>query len=156
MLLSFLESLIENGISNSGVANYISAIKATLSMYGISTLPFYDHRIKYFQKSLTLNKPFTATIRKIIDVPMLRDIIVVCDTMLMGQVFKALYLTAFFSFLRISNLVPRTIAAFSPLKQLTRGDIFFALPGVHVLIKWSKTMEMRDTVKILKLPSLQG
>ena len=125
-------------------------------MYGISTLPFYDHRIKYFQKSLVLNKPFVATIKKIIDIPLLKDIIAVCDTMWMGQVFKSLYLTAFFSFLRISNLVPHTVATFSTLEELTRGDIFFAPPGVHLLIKWTKTMQTRDTVKLLKLPSLQG
>ena len=62
----------------------------------------------------------------------------------------------FFSFLRISNLVPHTVATFCPLEQLTRGDIFFAPPGVHMLIKWSKTMQMRDSVKLIKLPSLQG
>ena len=74
----------------------------------------------------------------------------------MGQIFKALYLVAFFSFLRISNLVPHKIAAFSPLEQLTRGDIFFAPPGMHILIKWSKIMQTRDMVKIIKLPALQA
>ena len=135
ILFSFLKFLLENGISNSAIANYITAVKASLSMYDISALPFYDQRIKYFQKSLTLNKPFTATIKKIIDIPLLKDIIAVCDTMWMGQVFKFLYLTAFFSFLQILNLVPHTVATFSPLEQLTRGDVFFAPPGVHLLIK---------------------
>ena len=37
--------------------------------------------------------------------------------MWMGQFFKALYLVAFSSFLRISNLVSHKIAAFSPLEQ---------------------------------------
>ena len=72
----------------------------------------------------------------------------------MGQIFKALYLTAFFSFLRISNLVPHSIKAFSPIEQMSRGDVFFALPGIHLLIKWSKTIQTRDTIRILKIPSL--
>ena len=72
----------------------------------------------------------------------------------MGQIFKAVYLVAFFSFMRISNLVPHKISAFSPLEQLTRGDVFFASPGLHVLVKWSKTMQTRESVKILKLPAL--
>ena len=125
-------------------------------MYGISTLPFYDQRIAYFQKSLVLHKPFAANIKKIIDIPLLTNIVAVCDTMWMGQVYKALYLTAFFPFLRISNLVPHTVATFSPIEQLTRGDVFFAPPGVHLLIKWSKTMQMRNTVKNLKLPTLHN
>ena len=43
-----------------------------------------------FQISLVLHKPFTTTIKKIIDIPLLKDIVAVCDTMWMGQVFKSL------------------------------------------------------------------
>ena len=136
------------------MANYISAIKTTLAMYGVSTMAFYDQRITLFQKSLRMTKQFTFKMKKIIDIHMLKDIVAICDSMWMGQIFKAIYLVAFFSFLRISNLVPHKISAFSPLEQLTRGDVFFASPGLHVLVKWSKTMQTRDSVKILKLPFL--
>ena len=156
VLLSFMEFLIHNGSSHSAVANYLSAIKTSLAMHGLSVFSFLDPRIKYFQKSLILNKKFAAKIKKIIDIKTLTDIVFVCDTMWMGQIFKALYLVAFFSFLRISNLVPHKISAFSPLEQLSRGDIFFSTPGLHILIKWSKTMQTRDTVKIIKLPALHS
>ena len=156
ILLSFLEFLTENGVSNSAIANHISAVKTSLNVYGISTLAFYDSRIKLFQRSLALNKKFTVKIKKIIDVNLLNKIVDICDTMWMGQIFKALYLIAFFSFLRISNLVPHKISAFSPLEQLTRGDVFFAPPGLHIIVKWSKTMQTRDSIKILKLPSLNA
>ena len=156
VLLSFLEFLTHNGMSSLAIANHLSAVKTSLSMYGISVLPFLDPRIKYFQKSLTLNRQFLVKIKKIIDIDTLTNIVSVCDTMWMGQIFKALYLVAFFSFLGISNLVPHKIAAFSPLEQLTRGDIFLAPPGLHILIKWTKTMQTRDNVKIIKLPTLKA
>ena len=156
ILLSFLEFLKYNGMSHSGIANHLSAVKTSLTMYGVSVFPFLNPRIKHFQRSLSLNKQFTGKIRKIIDINTLTDIVCICDTMWMGQIFKALYLVAFFSFLRISNLVPHKITAFSPLEQLTRGDIFFAPPGLHILIKWTKTMQTRDMVKIIKLPALQA
>ena len=112
--------------------------------------------IKYFQKSLTLSRQFTGKIKKIIDIKLLTDIVSLCDTKWMGQIFKALYLVAFFFFLRVSNLVPHKITAFSPLEELTRGDIFFAPPGLHILIKWTKIVQTRDMVKIIKLPALQA
>ena len=154
ILLSFLEFLAVNQISTSNMANYISAIKTTLAMHGVSTTAFYDQRISLFQKSMRMTRQFTVKIKKIIDVDMLKNIVSTCDTMWMGQIFKAVYLVAFFSFMRISNLVPHKISAFLPLEQLTRGDVFFASPGLHVLVKWSKTMQTRDSVKILKLPAL--
>ena len=94
--LSFLEFLTENAVSHTSIANYISAIKATLSLHGLPTVAFLDPRIAYFQRSLTLNKPYAPTLKKIIDIPLLQAITVSCDTMWMGQIFKALYLTAFF------------------------------------------------------------
>ena len=87
VLLSFMEFLIHNGMSNSGIANHLSAVKTSLTMYGVSVLPFLDPRIKYFQKSLTLNRQFTGKIKKIIDINTLTDIVSVCNTMWMGQIF---------------------------------------------------------------------
>ena len=154
ILLAFLEFLVVNQTSPSNIANYMSAVKTTLAMHGVSTIAFHDQRIMLFQKSLRMTRQFAVKIKKIIDIDMLKHIVGICDTMWMGQIFKALYLVAFFSFLRISNLVPHKIAAFSPLQQLTRGDVFFASPGLHILVKWTKTMQTRDSVKILKLPLL--
>ena len=157
--LSFLEFLTENTVSYTSIANCISAIKANLSLYGLPTVAFLDPRIAYFQCSLTLNKPYAPTLKKIIDIPLLQAITATCHTMWMGQIFKALYLTAFFSFLRILNLVPHSIQAFSPLEQITRGDVFVAHPGIHLLIKWTKTIQKykykkRDSIRLLKIPSL--
>ena len=130
IFLSFLEFLAENHISPSNIANYISAVKTTQAMYGVFTISFYNQRIRLFQKSLRMTMQLTVKIKKIIDIDMLKDIIAICDSMWMGQIYKAIYLVAFFSFLRISNLVPHKIASFSPLEQLTRGDVFFASPGL--------------------------
>ena len=74
--------------------------------------------------------------------------------MWMGQVYKAVHLTAFFSFLRVSNLVPHAEKSFSPAEQLAKGDVITSSDAVFLIIKWSKTMQTRDSVKIIKLPNL--
>ena len=154
VVMSFLEFLVENNSSHSLIANYVSAIKANMALYGLSVYAFQDPRITYFQRALSIHKPFSPVVKKIIDIPRLTLIVQICDTMWMGQIFKALYLTAFFSFLRISNLVPHSIKVFSPIEQMARADVFFAPPGIHLLVKWSKTMQTRDTIRLLKIPAL--
>ena len=72
----------------------------------------------------------------------------------MGHIYKSAILLAFFSFLRISNLVPHTISGYETMKQLSRGDIIFGSPGINLLLKWSKTLQNRDKVKVIKIPSL--
>ena len=74
----------------------------------------------------------------------------------LGFIFKAVYLTAFFSFLRISNLVSHSISSYSHLKQLARADVMFAHPGATLLISWSKTLQNKDTVRLIKIPFLQN
>ena len=102
VLMAFMEFL--NGASYSAVVNHISAVKAMLGLYGLPIAIFESPKI--FMKSVQMNRPITVSIPSIIDIPMLHKIIAICDTMYMGQVFKALYLLAFYSFFAIVKYCP--------------------------------------------------
>ena len=52
-------------------------------------------------------------------------------------------------------MVPHCVGDFSPLKNLARGDVIFKLGKVVVLIKWSKTMQKNNQVKLISVPRLQ-
>ena len=124
VIMAFMEFLIGNGASYSAVLNHISAVKAMLGLYGLPLAMFDSPKIKLFMRSVQMNRPITVSIPSIIDIPMLHRIISTCDTMYMGQVFKALYLLAFYSFLRLSNIVPHAIYQFDPSHHFARGYIF--------------------------------
>ena len=154
IILVYLQFLETNNISASAMANHLSAIKAKLSLSGIPVHMCEDPRIKYFQRAMTIHRPFKVHLEKIIDIETLQLLVLTCDSTYMGQLFKAVYTLVFFSFLRLSNLVPHISHNFSPLYHLARGDIFVAHPGMQVLIKWCKTMQTRNVVKCLKITSL--
>ena len=153
-ILAFLEFLVYNKVSHSQISNYLSATKANYSMLALDISPFFDQRIKYFTKAVARCAPLTVKLKAIVEPSLLIQIIQQCDYLYMGYVFKAAILLAYFAFLRISNLVPHTINAYDPLKQLARADIFFQPPGAHVLLKWSKTMQMNNSVRVIKIPAL--
>ena len=153
-VLAFLEFLVFNKVSHSQIANYLSAIKSKYAMLSLSTAPFFDQRIKYFTKAVARCAPLTIKLKAIIEPPLLVQIIDQCQFFHMGFVFKAAILLAYFAFLRISNLVPHTISSYDPLKQLARADVFFAHPGAHILLKWSKTMQMNNSIRVIKIPAL--
>ena len=102
-------------VSSPTLANHLAAIKANLSLNSLPTLIFQDPRIKYFQKAVTLRTPFKPSLKSIIDVDTLQLLVRACDSTYMGQVFKAVYSLVFFSFLRLSNLVPHSVKTFSQL-----------------------------------------
>ena len=125
VIMAFMEFLVGNGASYSAVVNHISAVKAMLGLHGLPLAMFDSPRIKLFIKSVQMNRPITVSIPSIIDIPLLQKIVQICDTMYMGQVFKAVYLLAFYSFLRLSNIVPHSILQFDPSRHLARGDVLF-------------------------------
>ena len=143
-LLCFLECLNYNGVKQPQMANYLSAIKTQFLLCDLDVACFTDARLKFYLKALQRQAPLVVKLNKIIDISMLLQIVEQCDYTYMGQIFKALYLLSFYSFLRISNLVPHAVSKLSPLKHLAREDILFRHHKIVVLIKWTKTMQSQN------------
>ena len=155
-LLCFLECLQFNGVRSSQMSNYLSAIKSKLLILGLDVAGFADVRLKYYQKAIQMHTPIRVNLKKVIDIPLLRSIVSQCDYTFMGQIYKALYLLSFYSFLRLSNLVPHAVSQFLPLKHLSTGDVIFRPGKAVLLVKWSKTMQNNDQVKLITVPRIPG
>ena len=153
-LLCFLEYLQYNGVKYTQMASYLSAIKAKFLIMGLHVACFNDCRLKYYQKAVQLHSPLTVKLNKILDVPLLKSIVQCCNFTYMGQIFKAVYLLSFFSFLRLSNLVPQSIVQFLPLKHLAQGNVMFSPDKVVILLKWSKTMQSNNDIKLITVPRI--
>ena len=55
ILLAFMEFLVQNGLSQTTIANYMAAVRAYHIVYQLPTAPFTDQSIQFFQKSLRIN-----------------------------------------------------------------------------------------------------
>ena len=121
-------------------------------------LPYYvfDHpKIKYFIKSIKINRPLTLRPHNTVDLSILRRISKACLELTHGLVYRAVFFTGFFAFFRLSNLALHSLSSFDPSSNLTGHDVFFTKKFVKILIKWSKTIQSRDTVQCITLPKLQ-
>ena len=85
------------------VENYLSAIKANLILFDL---------------------PFVKA-HNLIDLQTFRQLSMACLSLPHGQVYKAVILTGFFAFMRLSNLAPHSLTSFDPTRHLTGHDIFF-------------------------------
>ena len=79
-----------------------------------------------------------------------------CNLLPDPVLFRALYLTAFFGFFRISNLVPATRLSFDVKKQLCVGDILFEKSYTIILVKWSKSIQLSTVGTFIVIPHLGG
>ena len=79
-----------------------------------------------------------------------------CDysCMYVEQVYKALFLLSFFSFLYMSNSVLHSAATFSHFKHLTKADFIFKPRKFLIIVKWSKTMQNYNQVRLITVPKI--
>ena len=153
-MLAFLECLTYNQTSVNMLANYLVAIKANFNVLGLNAAILEDKRLKYYLRSIKLNRPVCLSTKNVILVEILQKIVRCCDTLYMGSIFKAVFLVAFFGFFRLSSLAPHSFVAFDIARHLAAGDIFFSKKFVKILVKWTKTLQTHDQIKIISLPNL--
>ena len=131
--LSFMEFLHLNSISASHIANYMAALRAFHIVHALTTDPFKDKRISLFLKSLKIQAPFCPSVRSHIDISTLEDIRLQCQNFSYPEIFRPLYLLCFFSFLRLSNILPHTVESFDSTRQLARGISLQLIRGLLYL-----------------------
>ena len=154
LVLAFMEFLSKNGSSPANISNYLAGIRALHIVYGLDTKASRDDRLPLFVKSLKINAPLSPKPLNLISVQLLEKIVKVCDKLKSPHIFKPLYLFAFFSFLRLSNILPHSARQFDLTRHLTRGDLIFTQNSCTVIIKWSKTLQNRKGFKTIAIPSL--
>ena len=100
-ILAFMEFLVAGGALFSSVMNHVSAVKAMLGLNSFPVDIISELKIKLFIKSILINKPLNVSQASVIPVDLLHKIVKACDSMYMGPVYKAVYLLANFSFVRL-------------------------------------------------------
>ena len=143
-----MEFLLQHGQSQANIGNYMAALRAYHIINNLSTASFKDERIQIFQKSLKLQAPSLLTI------DLLTKIIQQCQNLPFSFIFRPVYLLAFFSFFRISNILPHSTTFFGKNRLLAHGDIIIQSQGAVVLVKWSRTIQNKKDVATVSVPAL--
>ena len=153
-ILTFLEYLYQNLISPKVISSYLSSIHSKAGLYSWDTSSLSHPAIHRFIRSININSKFSPTPRGVFDIQTLYHISLSCDILHDPPLFRAIFLTAFFGFLRMSNIAPHSSSKFDPCTHFLRQDLIFAPPGAHLLIKWTKTLQNHKSHHWIQLPSL--
>ena len=155
-ILCFMQFLSNSELSVHMIANYLSAVKANFILYGLNDAVFQNQKIKLYMKSLKINRPLKPVQRNIMSIETLKRVATLCKNVFMGSVYRAVFLVAYFGFLRLSNMAPHSVSLFDPTRHLTAADVTFTKKFLKINLKWSKTIQTRDKVQVLTLPKLHA
>ena len=155
-ILTFLQYLYQNSISVKVIKNYLSSISTMASFYNLDHSAVSHPLTTRFIRGLSLHSPFRPTPRGVFDVPTLYLISQQCDNSSDPILFRAIFLTAFYGFLRMSNIAPHSLKQFDPNKHFRRQDLIFAPPGAHLILKWCKTMQDNKSHHVIQIPQIDN
>ena len=122
-ILAFLEFLTQNGSRAQSLASYVSVLRHYFRLCDIDALGL-SHRKIQFIKSVSINSVYMPKFKANITFSLLLK----CDALKYGKVYKAGFLLAYFAFLRLSNVVPTSAKAFDVTLNLLRSDVIFGPP----------------------------
>ena len=134
-LITFLEYLYQNSLSPQVISSYLSSIQARAKLYSWDISPASHPAVTRYLRSISIKSRFNPTPRGVFDIPTLYQISLSCDTLSDPLLYRAIFLAAFFGFLRMSNIAPHSSSKFDPDNHFLRKDLIFAPPGAHLLIK---------------------
>ena len=153
-MLIFLEFLAQQNLTPKVIRNYMSSVITMAKVYHLQHVDTSHVLITRFLRSLSFNSTFAPTPRGIFDIPTLYRISLAYDILQDSLVFRDIFLTAFYGFLRMSNIAPHRAKDFDFNRHFLRNDITFTEDGALLLIKW--TLQDHKFYHILQLPKIKN
>ena len=137
IILAFLKLMAHSGSRAHSLDSYISVLLSRL-----------------FLKSVSCNAKYVTRFKATLTIDNLVNLVAACDRIKHGPVYKAAYLVAFYTFLRILNVLPSTARVVDTTRHILRSDLIFRRPGAHLIINWGKAMESASRHHIVQIPAL--
>ena len=125
-------------------------------LYNIPSQNFSHPAVARLLRSLSLTSHFAPTPRGLFDIPTLYNISLSCDSTNDPHLYRAIFLVAFYGFLRMSNIAPHSFKNFNKCQHFLRQDVIFGPPGVHLVLKWTKTMQDCKSHHVIQLPTISN
>ena len=105
-LLIFVEFLHLNGVKIPTIRNYLSAVKQYFLLYSFPTDAFQYRCLQMLMRSISINASYTPRLKRVLTIDILKNLFHLCDTLVQGSMYTAIFLVAFFDYLHLSSLVP--------------------------------------------------
>ena len=155
-ILVFLEYLYQNQLSPKVIKNYLSSISSMARFYRLSDSSLSDSAISRYIRCISINSRFLPTPRGVFDIKTLHLISLSCDMLTDPLLFRAIFLTAFWGFFRMSNIAPHSSKKFDARRHFLRQDLVFHNESAHLIIKWTQTLQDSNSYHVIQLPSIKN
>ena len=155
-ILAYIEYLAQHFKSPQSVKNSISSLSTAMKRAGRPLQVLSHFKVQLATRAIEINMRHVPTRKRPVTPKELDDITksVWYNTRNISAVCAIAM--AFTGFLRQSNLVAKSAAAFDPTRTMTRADVTKTGAVLNVTLKWSKTIQRTADAAHITLPSIKG
>ncbi len=154
-MCNYIEYLAQRFTTYKSVSNYISAVRYMHKVLHISASSLDSMEVRLMLRAVSITMRTVPRRKLPVTVQLLRKLCVLCSLQgKIGLVIHNALLLGFFGLLRASNLCPQSSNHFDTSRHLTRGDIVVAPPGLVLMLKWSKTMQVSNQPVCIPIPRM--
>ena len=151
-----MEHLVERGFTPGTISNHITHIRTYYKLAALSTAPLYHYRVGLALRAISISIRHAPSSKLMVTPQILRRALTELKDLPNFLPVRLAILIMFMGFLRQSSVAPNTKALFDPTRHLTRGDVWQSPKGLHVRLKWSKTLQRSADATVLLLPPTTG
>ena len=109
-LLCYMECLFKNNMFQSNKTSNLAGCRAMHIFYSLPTLAFQDQRLPLYPKSSRIYALHVPHIKPVVTTDILHKLIESCKVFDIQEIYRALYLFAFYSVRHLSNILPHSIS----------------------------------------------
>lgn len=142
-------SYLSRSLKYNSICNYLSAVKVLHQLHGYNTAPFEDYIVKATIKGFRRILGDCPQGKQPIMLDILQKIVSISESVT-DSGFIAALLTGFYSLMRKSSMLPKSISTFVPGQTVCRGS--FAISKNRVIIKLTKTKTIQFKERCLYIP----
>ena len=154
VITAYMEFLTRKLVCPDSIMNYVSSVKTFHKMLGMDIAAFESFSFHLTQRGIRHTLDHGHLQKLPITPDMLHSIVEILSTKnKVNAVLKCLFIVAFFSFLRCSNLL-QSSKLHSHMQSLKRRDIIETNVGIMIVIRWTKTIQCRERHTIIPLSAI--
>lgn len=150
-LCAYIETLVLRPMTPNGIRGHISNLKAFFRNAGFSTRQFKSIQVTNALRAIAITVKHNPKVKHALEPNIIAQIVQVIDTYPQGHMVSFSVALMFTGFLRQSNLLPSSVKAFDPDRQVTCADVKLTNDLLTLDIKWSKTNQRFGESTILTI-----
>lgn len=140
-ICGYIEYLASHIRAPATIRNKISQIRTHFQLLDLPLSPFFHLRVTRALDALDRTKRHIPGVKLPLEPQDFYAILCALEKDPVGNLIRAVLLTMYFGVLRQSELIPRSVAAWDPEFQPTRGDVLLSEDRCIIYIKKGKNMQ---------------